>query len=179
MPLKLSVGLSKKVGQPAYGSLGASCHVEVELDSALVFQDLDGFQQRVRQVYVACNQAVNDELSRQTAAAEGGSATGEPASAHNGHAQHANGHANNHTNGSARSGGNNESAAVSVKQLTYARQLAGKVRNIGVRGLEPLVGTMYGKPLAALTSLEASSLIDTLKQAVAGKLHLAATGEAA
>ena len=178
MPLKLSVGLSKKVGQPAYGSLGASCHVEVELDSALVFQDLDGFQQRVRQVYVACNQGVNDELSRQTAAAENGSATGEPASASNGHAQHANGHVSNHANGSARTAGN-ESAAVSVKQLTYARQLAGKVRNIGVRGLEPLVGTMYGKPLAALTSLEASSLTDTLKQAVAGKLHLAATGEAA
>ena len=177
MPLKLSVGLSKKVGQPAYGSLGASCHVEVELDSALVFQDLDGFQQRVRQVYVACNQGVNDELSRQTAAAEGGSATGEPASNHNGHAQHPHTHANG-TNGSARHNGN-ESAAVSVKQLTYARQLAGKVRNIGVRGLEPLVGTMYGKPLAALTSLEASSLIDTLKQAIAGKLHLAAVGEAA
>jgi len=178
MPLKLSVGLSKKVGQPAYGSLGASCHVEVELDSALVFQDLDGFQQRVRQVYVACNQAVNDELSRQTAAAEGGSATGEPASNHNGHAQHPNGHANGDRNSGSRHN-SNESAAVSVKQLTYARQLAGKVRNIGVRGLEPLVGTMYGKPLAALTSLEASGLIDTLKQAIAGKLHLAATGEAA
>ena len=64
MPLKLSVGLSKKVGQPAYGSLGASCHVEVDLETALVFEDLDGFQQRVRQVYVACNQAVNDELAR-------------------------------------------------------------------------------------------------------------------
>ena len=31
MPLKLSVGVSRKVGQPGYGSLGASCGVETVL----------------------------------------------------------------------------------------------------------------------------------------------------
>ena len=43
MPLKLNVGLSKKIGLPDFGSLGASCHVEVELDGALLRTDLDGF----------------------------------------------------------------------------------------------------------------------------------------
>ena len=36
MPLKASVGLSRKVGQENYGSLGANCQLEIELDAALV-----------------------------------------------------------------------------------------------------------------------------------------------
>ena len=33
MPMKISVGLSKKVGLPDYGSVGASCHLELKLIS--------------------------------------------------------------------------------------------------------------------------------------------------
>jgi len=65
MPLTLNVGLSKKIGLPDYGSLGVSCNVQVELDQALLLHDLDGFQQKVKQAYIACHQAVNDELNRQ------------------------------------------------------------------------------------------------------------------
>ena len=64
MPLKLNVGVSRKVGLPDYGSVGASCNLELELDSGQLERDLDGFQARVRDAYVAAHQAVHDELAR-------------------------------------------------------------------------------------------------------------------
>ena len=43
MPLTLNVGLSKKIGQPDYGSLGASCNLAVELDANLLTTGLERF----------------------------------------------------------------------------------------------------------------------------------------
>src|SRR5664279_3949443 len=64
MPLRLNIGVSKKVGLPDYGSAGATCNIEMELDTHLLESDLDGFHQRVRLTYVAAQQAVHDELAR-------------------------------------------------------------------------------------------------------------------
>jgi hypothetical protein len=63
--LRLNVGTNRKIGQPDYGSAGASCNLELELDTAL-FRDREGLQQVVKQAFAACNQAVNDELARLT-----------------------------------------------------------------------------------------------------------------
>ena len=61
MPLKLNVGLSRKVGQANYGSRGASVNVELELDSTLV-QRPDELHGRIRQLFVLARDAVDEEL---------------------------------------------------------------------------------------------------------------------
>ena len=165
MPLKLNVGVNKKIGLPDYGSLGTSCNVEVEVDSGLIFDDLDAFQQKVQQAYVACAQAVNDELARQQpavsqtqVASRTDTGSGTPVGTTNG---------NGHRNGSNGGG-------ASQKQLNYANQLAGQIKGLGMRRLEALANKMFGKPIAGMSSLDASGLIDTLKAIKEGRLDLKA-----
>jgi hypothetical protein len=78
MPLKVNVGLSKKIGLPNYGSLGASVHVEYEADSTLLQHDLDGFHRQVKNAFVACKQAVQDELFRHRGMEAASSSSGQP-----------------------------------------------------------------------------------------------------
>ena len=164
MPLKLNVGISKKIGLPDYGSLGTTCNVEVEVDGRLIFDDLDGFHQKVRQAYVACAQAVNDELARQHPSTSP-SADPMPTASSNDPATSVATNGNDHRNGTSGGG-------ASQKQLNYANQLAGQIKGLGVRRLEALADKMFGKPIAGLSSLDASGLIDTLKAIKEGRLDL-------
>ncbi len=81
MPMKLNVGVSRKVGMPDYGSVGASCNLELELDAGLLEKDLDGFHARIRAAYVAAHQAVHDELARLHPPANSGIGAPSPARA--------------------------------------------------------------------------------------------------
>jgi hypothetical protein len=162
VPMKLNLGLARKVGLPEYSSICASCNVEVELNGSMVFDDLEGFHRHVRQAYVACQQAVNDELARQQQRETvAGSSTQE---GHNGPTR---------DNGAPRNGnGASNGHRASEKQTGYIQQLAGQIRGLGVRRLETLADKMFGKPMADLTSLDASGLIDTLKAIKSGEINL-------
>jgi hypothetical protein len=81
MPMKLNVGVSQKVGLPNYGSVGASCNLEMELDAGLLEKDLDAFHDRIRAAYVAAHQAVHDELARLHPPANSGIGAPSPARA--------------------------------------------------------------------------------------------------
>jgi hypothetical protein len=182
MPLKLNVGISRKVGQPNYGSLGAQCNMEVELDGSIL-NDPDALRRQIAEAYSACSSAVHDELAGKHAssAAEPPGVRENPTrsdgNTRNGsrpgnHGANGSGYSNSRGNGRVNGSGSNGTTA-SAKQHTYIRQLAEKIDALGVRRLDALCDRMYSKPLVAITTLEASSLIDTLKDAKLGKLDLA------
>jgi hypothetical protein len=66
--LKVNVGLNRKVGQSNYGSRGASVHLELELESALV-ADSDRLQARIRQLFQIAKQSVDEQLDQHEDAA--------------------------------------------------------------------------------------------------------------
>ena len=61
MPLKLNVGIWRKMGLPDYGWIGASCSLELELDGLLLTSDLEAFHAQVRHAYGTVSQAVQDD----------------------------------------------------------------------------------------------------------------------
>ena len=62
MPLKLNVGLTKKVGEPNYGSRGASVNFEVELEADLI-REPDQLREKVRYLFGLAQEAVEQELN--------------------------------------------------------------------------------------------------------------------
>jgi hypothetical protein len=171
MAMKVNLGLSKKLGLANFGSVGATCNLELEMDQSLLQSDPEGFQQRVRRIYAIAAQAVSDELARQAGAQPAGTA-GNPAPTEHANAatSPAGNGAGNRPTGNGQRNGNGHTA--SAKQLEYARQLAGQIKGLGVRKLETLAQKMFSKPLAAITSIDASGLIDTLKSIKAGQIDL-------
>ena len=152
MPLRTNIGVSRKVADNNYGSRGANVNLEVELDSTLI-NEPERFHDRIRQVFRLAQQAIDEELTRQQADGTASQTNG----AANGHATNANGRT---------------AATMLEKQLTYARQLAKQIDGLGVRRLENLAEMMFGKPMVALTTLDGSGLIDSLKGIKEGRIDL-------
>jgi hypothetical protein len=164
--MKINCGLAKKQGLPNYGSISANCGVEFEVDAA-VLGDAETFQRHVRNAYAACRDAIVQELARQQGS--------EPVAA-----VATNGPAGNGTATQGAKPQNSNSNRASEKQVEYIRQLAKQIPGMGVRRLDDLAQQMYHKPLADLTTFEASGVIDCLKGIQAGEIDLqAALGDRA
>ena len=152
MAVTVSAGLQKKVGLPDYGSFGASCHVEFEIDRSMLDQNLDGFHQKVADAFAACRQAVNDQLAQQS---------GHPSSNGNGHAGNnssRNGHS--HTNGN----GNGARQEVSSATQSQVRAIFAIARRQQVDPATVARERFNVERPEDLTIREASTLIDELKR---------------
>lgn len=160
MPTKVNLGLSRKAGLPDYGSIGASCHVELELDGQILDGDLDRFRQHVRRAYEACREAVEDELSR-----ESGTASPQSYVPHNAN-RHSNGNGNGHqrTSGNGHTNGSNghhrsNGRSATQSQVRAINAIAGRNRI----DLSPILDRIGVQSLQDLSISDASRLIDELK----------------
>lgn len=169
MPMTVKVGLAKKVGQPDFGSLGASCDIELELDGGLLFSDLEGLQKKIQTAYVACRQAVNDELASRHRTEEPPHSV-EP-SDRNGHSETSlNDHqrrilpenAPNLTNG--HSNGKSANGKVRTATNSQVRALRAIASRQGFNLTEHLQGQFNLQRAEDLTVRQASQLIDDLNQ---------------
>jgi hypothetical protein len=173
MPVKISLGLNKKVGLPNYSSLGANCQVECELDNAVVQEGPERFQAEAERLFDLCREAVEEELARETAtngkpyAAANGfkTAGGRPAHSCASEASH---------DVACPPASESELADIGLteRQLKFIQDLATQIHGLGIRRLPALVAIQFDKNLTELTSVEASRLIGLLRQVRSGSLRL-------
>lgn len=153
MPVKLNVGLSKKIGLPDYGSLGASVNLELELDTGTL-SDPDRLRQQIKHLFGLAETSIEDELRSQQSAPESGVRNG------HGHIRHPdrshNGHPANHGPTSPRS---SNGRAATQSQVRAIKSIASRQR----LDLTPQLMQFGVQAIEDLGIQQASELIDELK----------------
>ena len=131
--IKLNAGVSRKVGEPNYGSRGASVNVELELESAVV-NDTEALHDKIRTLFALAKRSVDEELGVSTSS---GAPSPSPT---------------NGTNGSA-----SRPATDGQKRAVWAI-----CKKLGLDQDEEARAT-FDRPVSQLSLPEASQLIDRLK----------------
>jgi hypothetical protein len=149
--IKLNCGISRKIGEPNYGSRGASVNVELELESSAA-QDAGVLHEKIRRLFAVAKASVDEELG--LAGRPAGPGTPLPAK------PPANGQASGRTppGPNGRNGTNGDRPATE-SQLRAIRAICGRL------GLDAdqEASRMCQKPAARICLAEASKLIDHLK----------------
>ena len=65
--MKITIGVNQKVGQPNYGSAGASCEIVLDLAEQSVSEHPESLVDEIRRAYALAQQAVFEQLERQAA----------------------------------------------------------------------------------------------------------------
>ena len=66
MPLKLNIAMSRKVGEPNYGSRGATVGLEMEVDSSLA-NEPQQLHERIARLFQLAKQSIDAELGSRSA----------------------------------------------------------------------------------------------------------------
>lgn len=144
---KVTVGLQQKIGQPNFGSVGASCSIEIHLDDDEA-EHPDQIANRVKHAFAQCRECIAKELSIHEANGSVATSTAaKPSDARQSPARKATSErpARNATEAQVR-------AIASKAGLSLASELE---QGFGVRSPNQL------------TIAQASQLIDSLKQSLA------------
>ena len=165
MPMKLNVGLSRKVGEPNYGSRGASVNLELELDNSLVEQP-ERLRDRIRQLYQLAKASVDEELN----ASGGLSSNGQqPANGnHNGHGidrYRMNGNGSNGGASNSHTSNGHGPRQATTSQVKAIHAIAGRNRIDVGRLVQDRFNVQHPDDLSIS---DASTLIDELKAVPAG-----------
>ena len=135
--IKLNAGVSRKVGEPNYGSRGASVNVELELESAVV-NDTEALHEKIRKLFALAKRSVDEELSVSTSS---GAPSPTPTNGANG----------------GQNGGASRPATDGQKRAVWAI-----CKKLGLDQDEEARAT-FDRPVSQLSLPEASQLIDRLK----------------
>jgi len=157
MPMKLNVGLSRKVGEPNYGSRGASVNLELELDNSLVEQP-ERLRDRIRQLYQLAKASVDEELNANSQEPANGASNG-----HSFDRYRTNGNGNGTNNGHSANGHGPRQATSSQVKAIHA--IAGRNRIDVGRLVQDRFNVQRPDDLSISA---ASTLIDELKAVPAG-----------
>jgi len=132
--IKLNAGVSRKIGEPNYGSRGASVNVELELESSVV-NDTEALYEKIRRLFALAKKSVDDELGISTSLPGNGG-------------------------GPANVPSNAETRAATEKQKHAIAAICGEN---GFDGDQEAIG-LFGRSVDQLRLPEASQLIDRLKE---------------